>query len=102
MAHIDGLLPGRVHRVLYEDMVADTEGEIRRLLAYCGLPFEASCLRFWETSRAVTTASAEQVRRPIFREGLEYWRHYEAWLAPLKEVLAANTQASGVLRPRGG
>ena len=68
MAHFDRVLPGRIHRVIYEDMVDDTEGEVRRLLDYCGLPFEEACLRFYENKRAVRTASAEQVRRPIFRE----------------------------------
>jgi hypothetical protein len=70
-------------------MVADTEGEIRRLLAYCGLKFEPACLRFWETRRAVTTASAGQVRQPIFRESLDHWRNYEPWLGPLKNALAS-------------
>jgi hypothetical protein len=87
MAHMDRVLPGRTHRIFYEDMVADTEGEVRRLLAYCGLPFEEGCLRFYETERAVRTASANQVRQPIFREGLEHWRHFEPWLEPLKESL---------------
>jgi len=68
-------------------MIEDTESEVRRLLDYCGLPFEAQCLRFYENARAVRTASSEQVRRPIFREGLEQWRHYEPWLAPLKAAL---------------
>ena len=88
MAQYDAVLPGRVHRVVYEDMVADTDTEIRRLLTYCGLAFEPACLRFWETDRAVTTASSEQVRKPIFRDGLDQWRHYEAWLAPLQRALA--------------
>jgi tetratricopeptide (TPR) repeat protein len=87
MAHFDAVLPGRVHRVLYEDMVEDVEGEVRRLLDYCGLPFEDACLRFYENSRAVRTVSSEQVRRPIFREGLEQWRRYEPWLDPLKAAL---------------
>ncbi len=87
MAHYDAVLPGRVHRVRYERMVDDTEGEVRRLLAYCGLPFEDGCLRFHENTRAVRTASSEQVRRPIFREGLEQWRNYEPWLGPLKAAL---------------
>jgi tetratricopeptide (TPR) repeat protein len=87
MAHFDTVLPGKVHRVIYERMVDDTEGEVRRLLDYCGLPFEESCLRFHENTRAVRTASSEQVRRPIFREGLDQWRHYEPWLGPLKEAL---------------
>ena len=87
MHHFDAVLPGRVHRVFYETMVADTEAEIRRLLAYCGLPFEAQCLRFYENERAVRTASSEQVRQPIFRDALEHWRHYEPWLDPLKSAL---------------
>ena len=87
MAHFDEVLPGRVHRVLYERMIDDTEGEVRRLLAYCGLPFEAQCLRFHENERAVRTASSEQVRTPIYREGMDHWRNYEPWLGPLKTAL---------------
>jgi hypothetical protein len=87
MAHIDAVLPGRVHRVFYESMVENTDTEVRRLLDYCGLPFEAACLRFYENERAVRTASSEQVRQPIFRDGIDQWRHYAAWLDPLKEVL---------------
>jgi tetratricopeptide (TPR) repeat protein len=87
MAHFDAVLPGRVHRVIYETMVEDTEAEVRRLLEYCGLPFEAACLRFYETDRAVRTASSEQVRTPIFREGVDQWRRYEPWLGPLKTAL---------------
>ena len=87
MSHFDNNLPGRVHRVIYEQLVDDTEAEIRRLLEYCGLPFEAGCLRFYENERAVRTASSEQVRKPIFRDALEHWRHYEPWLEPLKAAL---------------
>ncbi len=87
MAYVDQVLPGKVHRVFYENMIEDTESEIRRLLEFCGLPFEEACLRFHENERAVRTASAFQVRKPIFREGLEQWRHYEPWLEPLKEAL---------------
>jgi predicted Zn-dependent protease len=87
MAHIDRVLPGRVHRVYYERMVADTETEVRRLLDYCGLPFEQNCLRFYENERAVRTASSEQVRQPIFREGVDHFRHFEPWLGPLKDAL---------------
>jgi tetratricopeptide (TPR) repeat protein len=87
MAHFDAVLPGRVHRVIYEQMVADPEGEVRRLLDYCGLPFEAGCLKFYENDRAVRTASSEQVRRPIFAEGVDHWRNFEPWLAPLKAAL---------------
>jgi hypothetical protein len=86
-AWFDQILPGRVHRVIYEDMVADPETEIRRLLDYCGLPFEDGCLKFHENDRAVRTASSEQVRRPIFTEAAEHWRNYEPWLDPLKAAL---------------
>ncbi len=87
MAHFDAVLPGRIHRVIYERMVEDTESEVRRLLDYCGLPFEPGCLRFFENERPVRTASSEQVRKPIYREGLDQWRHYEPWLEPLKVAL---------------
>lgn len=87
MAFFDEVLPGRVHRVIYEAMIDDTEGEIRSLLQYCGLPFEENCLRFFETERDVRTASSQQVRKPIFREGVDHWRHYEPWLDPLKKSL---------------
>jgi predicted Zn-dependent protease len=87
MARFDTVLPGRVHRVFYEKMVADPEAEIRRLLDYCGLAFEESCLKFYQNDRSVRTASSEQVRMPIFTEGLDQWRHYEPWLGPLKEAL---------------
>ncbi len=87
MAHYDAVLPGRVHRVFYERMVDDTESEVRRLLDYCGLPFEDACLRFYENDRAVRTASSEQVRQPIFRDAVEHWRNYEPWLDPLKAAL---------------
>jgi len=87
MAHFDAALPGHVHRVVYERMVEDTEGEVRRLLAHCGLPFEPGCLKFFENDRPVRTASSEQVRRPIYREGVEHWRHYESWLDPLRVAL---------------
>lgn len=87
MAHVDAVLPGRVHRVHYESMVENTEAEVRLLLDYCGLPFEEGCLRFYENERAVRTASSEQVRQPIFREGMDQWRHFEPWLGPLKQAL---------------
>jgi predicted Zn-dependent protease len=93
MAHFEAALPGRIHRVQYEAMVNDTEGQTRRLLTYLGLPFEPACLRFHENDRAVRTASSEQVRRPIFREGLDHWRHYEPWLAPLRAALGALAEA---------
>ena len=84
-AHFDAVLPGRVFRLQYEDLVTNTEHQVRALLEHCGLPFEASCLRYWETDRAVQTPSAQQVRRPISREGLDHWRHYAAWLGELEE-----------------
>jgi hypothetical protein len=87
MQHYDKALPGRIHYVSYERLVEDTETEIRRLLEYCGLPFEEGCLRFWETDRAVVTPSAEQVRTPIFKDAMQQWRNYEPWLGPLKAAL---------------
>jgi len=87
MAHFDAALPGAVHRVIYEHLVDDTDGAVRDLLNHCGLPFEESCLRFYDNDRPVRTASAQQVRQPIFREGIDQWRHFEEWLAPLKESL---------------
>jgi len=87
MAQIDHVLPGRVHRVIYERMVDDSEVEIRNLLDACELPFEESCLRFHETERAVRTPSSEQVRRPIFRDGVEGWQGFAPWLGPLEAAL---------------
>lgn len=87
MAHYDAVLPGRVHRIIHEQFVVDPEPHIRALLDYCGLPFEASCLRPHETKRAVNTASAEQVRKPISAKGLDDWRVYEPFLGPLKQAL---------------
>ncbi|HEY2709020.1 MAG TPA: sulfotransferase [Caulobacteraceae bacterium] len=93
MAHIDAVLPGRVHRVIYERMVADTEGEVRRLLDHVGLPFEPACLEFWTNDRAVRTASSEQVRQPIFDDAVEHWRNFEPWLGPLKDALGPVLEA---------
>jgi tetratricopeptide (TPR) repeat protein len=87
MAHVDAVLPERVHRVIYERMVDDTEGEIRHLLDYCGLEFEPACLEFYNTDRAVRTPSSEQVRRPIYRDATEEWRAYQEHLGPLKDAL---------------
>ena len=89
MAHFDAVLPGRVHRVIYERMVEDTEAEVRALLSHCGLEFEPGCLEFYKTERAVRTASSEQVRRPIYREATEEWRAYERFLDPLKAALGS-------------
>jgi tetratricopeptide (TPR) repeat protein len=87
MAHYDAALPGRVYRVNYEALVSDPESEIRKLLAYCGSPFEGAVLRPHETKRAVRTPSAEQVRRPISAEGLDDWKPYKQYLQPLKDAL---------------
>ena len=87
MAHVDSVLPGRVHRVIYERMVDDTEAEVRALLDYCGLEFEPQCLEFHKTERPVRTASSEQVRRPIYKDATEEWRPYEPFLDPLKQAL---------------
>lgn len=87
MAHFDAVLPGRVHRVIYERLIADPEGQIRALLAHCGLPFEVACLSPHENDRAVRTASSEQVRRPIFKDAVEHWQKFESHLGPLKQAL---------------
>ncbi|MBS0475868.1 MAG: sulfotransferase [Proteobacteria bacterium] len=87
MAHVDRVLPGRVHRVIYERMVDDTEAEVRALLDYCGLPFEEACLTFYANDRAVRTPSSEQVRQPIYRDGTEAWKPFSAHLDPLREAL---------------
>ena len=87
MRHWDSVLPGRVLRLWYEDVVEDVEGSVRRVMQHCELEFEPGCIEFYRTARSVSTASSEQVRQPIFRTGLSQWRHYEAWLGPLKEAL---------------
>ncbi|HKD54656.1 MAG TPA: sulfotransferase [Steroidobacteraceae bacterium] len=87
MRHWDTVLPGRVLRVQHEDVVEDLEGNVRRLLEFCGLEFEPACIEFHKTERSVRTASSEQVRQPIYRDGLEQWRHFEPWLGPLRDAL---------------
>jgi tetratricopeptide (TPR) repeat protein len=87
MRHWDTVLPGRVLRVHYEEVVDDLEGNVRRVLDYCGLEFEPGCVEFHRTERRVNSASAEQVRQPIYREGVNQWRHYEPWLGALREAL---------------
>ncbi len=87
MAHIDAVQPGRVHRVIHEALLDDPEAEVRALLGWLGLDFEEGCLDFHRNARAVRTASSEQVRRPINRDGVDQWRPYEAWLDPLKTAL---------------
>ena len=87
MRHWDEVLPGRILRVHHEDVVADLEGSVRRMLDYCGLEFEPACVDFHKTKRSVRTPSSEQVRQPIFRDGLDQWKKYEPWLGPLKTAL---------------
>jgi tetratricopeptide (TPR) repeat protein len=87
MSHWDEVLPGRVLRVFYEDVVEDLAGSVRRLLDFCALQFEPACLEFHKTARGVGTASSEQVRRPLNRDGLNRWRPYRPWLRPLEEML---------------
>jgi predicted Zn-dependent protease len=105
MGHFDAVLPGRVHRVHYEQMIADPEGELRRLLDYCALPYEAQCLRFYENPRIVNTISSEQVRQPLYSESVDQWRNYEPWLGPLKEELGELVErypaAAGANRAHG-
>jgi tetratricopeptide (TPR) repeat protein len=87
MRHWETVLPGRVLRVQHEDVVEDLEGNVRRILDFCGLDFEPACVEFHKTERSIRTASSEQVRQPIFREGLDQWKNYEQWLEPLKDAL---------------
>jgi tetratricopeptide (TPR) repeat protein len=87
MRHWDRVLPGRILRVQHEDVVDDLEGNVRRILSFCGLQFEPGCIEFYKTERSVRTASSEQVRQPIFREGLDQWTNFEPWLGPLKAAL---------------
>jgi tetratricopeptide (TPR) repeat protein len=87
MRHWNTVLPGRVLRIQHEDLVDDLEGNVRRLLDYCGLEFEPACIEFHKTERSVRTASSEQVRQPLYREGLDQWRHYEPWLGALRTAL---------------
>jgi hypothetical protein len=78
-----------VHRLIYDDLVDDLEGQVRRLLDHVGVPFDENCLRFFETKRAVHTPSSEQVRQPINRKGFGRWRHYEPWLDEMKHALGS-------------
>jgi tetratricopeptide (TPR) repeat protein len=87
MSHWDTVLPDFVLRVQHEDVVADLESEVRRILDFCGLPFEDACLRYFETERNIRTPSSEQVRQPIFTDSIEQWQHFEPWLGPLKSAL---------------
>jgi tetratricopeptide (TPR) repeat protein len=87
MAHWERVLPGKILRVQHEVVVEDLESSVRQILAFCGLAFEPGCLEFYKTERSVRTASSEQVRRPIFKDSLDQWRHFEPWLDPLKNAL---------------
>jgi tetratricopeptide (TPR) repeat protein len=87
MAHFDAVLPGRVHRVIHEQVIEEPEAQVRAMLDYLGVPFEEACLHFHQNKRAVRTASSEQVRRPINRDGVGQWQPYEQWLDPLKDAL---------------
>jgi len=87
MRHWNRVLPGRVLRVSYEDLVEDLGASVRQILAHCGLEFDPACLAFHRSRRAINTPSSEQVRQPLFREGLSQWRHYDPWLDPLRETL---------------
>ena len=91
MEHWDAVLPGKVLHVQHEDVVADLEGNVRRILEFCGVEFEPACLEFYRTERSVRTASSEQVRQPIFTEGLEQWRNFAPWLSPLEAALGRLT-----------
>ena len=93
MDHWDQVLPGFVLRVEYEDVVEDLEGQVRRLLDFCELPFEPACLEYHRTRRSVRTPSAAQVRQPIYTSGLAQWRNYEPWLDPLKDALGPEVLA---------
>jgi hypothetical protein len=87
MQHWEAALPGRILRVEHESVVDDLAGNVRRILDFCALEFEPACVDFHKTARSVRTASSEQVRQPIYRQGLDQWRHYEPWLTPLKDAL---------------
>ena len=98
MRHWNDVLPGKVLRVQYEDVVADLETQVRRILAYCELPFEQACVDFHETKRSVRTASSEQVRQPIYSQSLNTWEHFDRHIEPLKEILAPLLDASDPTR----
>jgi predicted Zn-dependent protease len=93
MRHWDEVLPGRVLRVQHEEVVEDLEGNVRRILQFCGLDFEPACLEFYKTERSVRTASSEQVRQPIYKEGLDQWRKFEPWLGELRSRLGMNSSS---------
>ena len=87
MDHYDTVLPGRIHRVIHEELLDEPERVVRALLEYLGLPFEQACLEFHKNERAVRTASSEQVRQPLNRSGVGAWEPYSEWLDPLRDAL---------------
>jgi len=101
MHHWDRVLPGKVLRVQHEELVEDLETNVRRILDFCGLEFEPACLEFYKTERRVHTVSSEQVRRPVNRDGVDHWRHFEPWLDPLKTALGplADSASIEAIRP---
>ena len=90
MDHWDKVLPGKVHRVKYENMVSDTENEITKLIKFCGFDIEDDCFHFYKNKRAVRTPSSEQVRQPIYSKGIGQWKNYEEYLKPLKDIVLNN------------
>jgi hypothetical protein len=94
MDHWNTVLPGKILRVRYEDVVADLETQVRRLLDHCGLPFEEACLNFHQNERAVRTASSEQVRQPIFKSGVDQWENFSSYLDPLRDVVGPELAAT--------
>jgi len=99
MDHWDKVLPGKVLKVQYEDVITDTEVEITKIINHCGIEFEQQCLKFYDNKRSVRTASSEQVRQPIYRSGLQQWHHFEEFLGPLKDTLGEKTLARFI--PKG-
>jgi hypothetical protein len=102
MDHWNSVLPDKILRVDHESVVDDLDRNVRRILEFCGLEFEPACLEFHKNVRSVRTASSEQVRRPIYKEGLDQWRHYEPWLDPLKRALGSIHQQSACIADGGG
>ena len=100
LTRVNEVLPGFVLQINHDDVVADLEGQVRRLLDFCDLPFEEACLRYYETERNVRTPSSEQVRQPIFSEGVEQWRHFEPWLGPLQDALGELAEGDAWRRGR--
>jgi tetratricopeptide (TPR) repeat protein len=94
MDHWDAVLPGKVLRVRYEDVVDDLDTQVRRVLDFCDLPFEEACLNFHETERAIRTASSEQVRQPIFKSGVDQWENFSPYLDPLRDILGPELVAN--------